>query len=263
MNISAGFDHKALNCLPVLVVSAGFNDFQDHIYRPNGAPYHHIFYVVEGSGILNTPEGSFKLSAGEAVFMRRDILTDYYADGDVFKTAWVTFIGKGAEDILKYHGAENFVFIKSKSIFTAMMNVYNHAERGSSPDVLSQLAFELINIFFTKAKYGKSSNTLVLAKQFIEENYTGDVSVADIAGHLGVSESLIYKVFKENNEKTPAEYLRFVRIRVAQRLLLSDISMPVSEVGRRCGFVDTAYFCKVFKGEIGMSPKKYQKNFKM
>ena len=263
MNLIANIDNKVKKHLPIFLWTAGENDPQDPVDRPNGAPYHHIFYTVKGRGKLETPDGVFELKAGEAVFMRKGVATSYYAVGGEFATAWITFDGFAVNDILNYYGAENFAFVKSNSIYNMMMDIVKHVEKDVEPPKLSHMAFELINVFFERLKKQTVSPSLEKAKRFIEDNYNKDIAVLDVARAVGVSESFIYRIFKEHDSQTPVEYLRRVRVREAQKLLLSEKKMQISEVSAACGFSEVAYFCKVFKKETGSSPKTYQKNYSM
>ena len=263
MNLIASIDNKAKKHLPIVLWTAGENDFQELINRPDGAPYHHIFYTVRGKGRIETSDGVFDMEAGEALFMRKNAATKYYAVGEEFATAWITFDGFAVNDILDYYGAENFAFIKSRSIYNMMMDILRQVENNAASPVLSQMVFELINVFFERLKKQTSFPSLEKAKRFIEDNYKNDIAVLDVAKFVGVSESFVYRIFKEHDGKTPNEYLRQVRVHEAQKLLLSEKKMQISDVSTACGFTDVAYFCKVFKSETGSSPKKYQKNYIM
>ena len=100
---------------------------------------------------------------------------------------------------------------------------------------------------------------LTIAKQYMKENYTKDISVADIAGAAGISQSFLYQLFKQQEKHTPIEMLRTLRIQNAKLLLLSEKSYKISQVASMCGFSNSAYFCKVFKNETGISANAFRK----
>ena len=263
MNRIAILDNKAKRYLPIFAMTAGEAEFQTPVKRAKGAPYHHIFYVVSGEGVLETSEGDFRLKAGQAIFMRKGVPTYYYAVGENFSTAWVTFVGKGAEDILAYYGAKNFAFLNDEDILTRITGIIKMLDRGSAPDQVSQKTYELIIYFFDKLKQDNASNKLLRAKEYVDKNYFSDISVSDIAEYVGITESMIYRIFKEEGNGSPAEYIRHVRIFNAERMLLNEDKLSISEVAQACGFSDIAYFCKVFKSETGITPKKYQNTYNM
>ena len=263
MNRIAILDNKAKRYLPIFAMTAGDAEFQTPVKRVKGAPFHHIFYVVSGEGVLETPEGDFRLKAGQAIFMRKGIPTHYYAVGEAFSTAWVTFVGKGAEDILTYYGAKNFAFLNDEDVLTRITGIIKMLDRGSTPDQVSQKTYGLVTYFFDKLKQDNTSNKLLRAKEYVDKNYFRDISVSDIAEHVGISESMIYRIFKEQGNTSPVEYIRHVRIFNAEKMLLNENKLSISEVAQACGFSDIAYFCKVFKSETGITPKKYQNTYNM
>ena len=61
---------------------------------------------------------------------------------------------------------------------------------------------------------------------------------------------------------TPVEYRLYAKLRRAAYLLEST-DMSVCEVSNEIGFFDTAYFCKVFKKHMGITPKQYSHNKKI
>lgn len=263
MHLLANMTDRSRAMLPLLVLTAGIDHDQESVNRPNGSPWHHIYYVEKGQGILHTPEGQYILKEGHVYFFRGNMPVHYYRTTKVFKSAWVTFVGKGVEDILEYYGAKNFAYVKSESIYPMMVNIFKLVERKQQPDVLSRYLYELIIVMFNKINNANTPPSLIKAQQYIDQNYDHDISVLDIALHVGVSESLIYRLFKEHDSQTPMEYLKQVRIHEAQKLLITDKKIQISKVSDACGFANAAYFCKVFKNEIGTSPKKYQKNYGM
>ena len=261
MMLVAPHTPKVDKLLPVVLITAGMNSDQEPIQRPNGAEFHHIFYVEKGSGMLETDNGSFELTEGTAVFMRERVPMNYYACGEVFKAAWITFVGNGVDGILECFSAGNFEFLKSETVYPKIVNVCKMVERGKDADMLSKYVYDTIITFFCELNSAKKPKLLVKAKEYIEKNCASAISAYDIASELGISESMLFKLFRENDDSTPTEFLRSVRIYRAEQLLLSHVEMRVAEVAQRCGFSDSAYFCKVFKDEIGMTPKKYQNKY--
>jgi AraC family transcriptional regulator, transcriptional activator of pobA len=94
--------------------------------------------------------------------------------------------------------------------------------------------------------------------KFIEENYSQDIGVNDIADAVHLSYSYLSKLFKNYEKVTLNEYLTSVRLRKARKLLkCSDKSIEV--ISRETGFTSIYYFSAVFKKQIGKSPNEYRK----
>lgn len=261
MSILAITDERAAALLPVYLITVGSRHRQEPRHRPEGAVFHHILYVEKGEGVFETPNGNFVLHEGTAVFIRKEVPVSYYKKGDAFETAWVTFDGGQVDTILEYFHAKDFAFLESELIRSMILNVFKLAERNASPEFLSKNVYEMIITFFDAVNSAQKPPVLLRAKKYIEENHALDLSVSDIARVIGISESLLFRLFRDEEHTTPIDFLRKVRIRHAEQLLLSDHRIRISEVGLRCGFSDPAYFCKVFREATGLTPKIYQKRY--
>ena len=65
-------------------------------------------------------------------------------------------------------------------------------------------------------------------------------------------------LFKKNLGMTFTEHLNQTRVGKSCSLLTST-TLSLSEIASRCGFEDQSYFSKVFKKQMGVSPKEYRK----
>lgn len=261
MQLIVPYDQRVNGYFPIVPVTVGINHHQEPRYRPSGAEYHHIYYVEKGQGVLETPEGTFDVEEGTAIFMRESVPMNYYAKGEVFDAAWVTFIGNGVDEMLNYYCAKSFVFLKSETVYSKIVNICKMVERGKSADVLSKYVYDILITFFSEYNSAQKPPMLVRAKEYMEQRYSEQISISDVACELGISESLLFKLFRENEDLTPTEYLRSVRLRNAEQMLLSAADVMIADVAQKCGFADSAYFCKVFKDETGMTPKSYQSKY--
>jgi YesN/AraC family two-component response regulator len=95
------------------------------------------------------------------------------------------------------------------------------------------------------------------AQAYIHEQYAEDFTRADLANYLGVNERYLTSCFHAEMGITPVRYLNRYRIQQAKRLL--DVEeCSVTEAAMRVGFMDSSYFGRVFKQEVGVSPRAYQ-----
>jgi two-component system response regulator YesN len=96
------------------------------------------------------------------------------------------------------------------------------------------------------------------AMRYIDEHYAEDIGLASVAEHLGLSESRLSHLFKDETGQTPGSYLIQTRIRAAMEML-KDCRSRVSEAAEKTGFRDIAHFSSTFKKIVGMSPSDYQR----
>lgn len=95
--------------------------------------------------------------------------------------------------------------------------------------------------------------------RWIQEHLSRDgMSVSNIAeaAHLSVREC--QRVFIRCLHYTPMEYVRLQRLHRASELL-SGSSRSITEIAMACGFSSSAYFAKLFRESVGMSPREFRK----
>jgi transcriptional regulator GlxA family with amidase domain len=65
----------------------------------------------------------------------------------------------------------------------------------------------------------------------------------------------LIRLFHRQLGVTPHVYQLSIRIARAKDLLRRNI--PVADVALRTGFYDQAHFTRVFKSQVGLTPRKY------
>ncbi len=96
------------------------------------------------------------------------------------------------------------------------------------------------------------------ARDLLDDIYAEQVGAEQIAERLGVKPRHLLGAFGDRFGRTPMQYLREVRIRRAQELLLST-PLPVSDIAVQTGFRDVTYFDRVFKQQVGLSPGEFRR----
>ena len=104
---------------------------------------------------------------------------------------------------------------------------------------------------------GKSSKNIEKIKFFIEENYSKNISLSDLAEQVYMNPAYISRVFKEKTGMTFSEYLTEVRISAAAKLL-EHPNIYVYEVCTQVGYQNIKHFYKIFRKKMGCSPVEYR-----
>jgi AraC-like DNA-binding protein len=97
---------------------------------------------------------------------------------------------------------------------------------------------------------------IVQAKLFIDNNFAEKIDLNNIADEAYFSKFHFVRLFKKIYGKTPHQYLTFVRIENAKKLLQTDI--PVSHVCFSVGFESISSFAGLFKKMTGITPSMFQ-----
>lgn len=100
------------------------------------------------------------------------------------------------------------------------------------------------------------------AVRYIRHHYSENISVTDIAEHIGMSDNWLYKHFKKECGCSILTYLMNVRVECAATLL-AQTDMLILEIASAVGFENSGYFISVFKKTMGMTPKAYRENHRV
>lgn len=104
-------------------------------------------------------------------------------------------------------------------------------------------------------------NGLQKAIEYINDNFTGEIRLDDIAAAATLSKFHFIRLFKASYNMTVWDYINIKRIDAAINLL-SVSSDTVINVSMKCGFNTPANFNRIFKKITGVTPKDYRKHLK-
>jgi len=96
--------------------------------------------------------------------------------------------------------------------------------------------------------------------RFLQEHYADDILIHTLTEYFCQSPQHISKKFKEKYDMTIITALRQIRMEHAKKFLQTS-SVPIIEIAQLTGYDDENYFSKVFKKEVGISPKNYRNQF--
>jgi len=97
-------------------------------------------------------------------------------------------------------------------------------------------------------------------KDFIEERLAEDLSIADMAAVVHMSQFHFARAFKTATGQSPHRYLTQRRMEQA-KVLLSVTRLSVAEVAYRVGFYNTSHFTAQFRKATGTTPKAYRDSY--
>lgn len=131
------------------------------------------------------------------------------------------------------------------------------------------LLMEIAKINYRKKSKTRAERTLPVDKtqkiakalDYIEEHYPERIKASDIAGAAYVSPTYLRRLFQEHCSMTPMQYLNYVRINAACRLMENgDDSM--NEVAQKVGYDNIATFINNFKYYKNETPKQWKEQQK-
>lgn len=112
------------------------------------------------------------------------------------------------------------------------------------------------------AKQAEERNPMHDIVKYIEQNYSTDLSLQEVAGKFYVSREYISRKFKHEYGINFSDFIVNIRIDKA-KLLMQNPHLKLAQISEMVGFHDVKYFSKVFKKQIGLSPKDYRNSLEL
>lgn len=104
----------------------------------------------------------------------------------------------------------------------------------------------------------KSSSVIGTAKEYIQANYSKDISLDDVSRRVNISPYYFSKIFKEDTGEGFVEYLTRIRMEKAKELLTTT-EYSMKEICSMVGYADPNYFSRSFKKNVGVTPTEYKR----
>jgi two-component system response regulator YesN len=120
-----------------------------------------------------------------------------------------------------------------------------------------------INNLFLELLSGKQSGEItysfIVKKSinFIQQNYTKNISLSDAAENAEVSHSYLSFIFKQETGINFNTWLSKYRVEAAKKLL-KETNLRIYEIAERVGFSNPYYFSKVFREFAGVNCKEFR-----
>jgi RpiB/LacA/LacB family sugar-phosphate isomerase len=92
---------------------------------------------------------------------------------------------------------------------------------------------------------------------YVRENLAKEVSVAELAQAVSMSQYYFSKLFKMSTGTTPHQYVMRQRVERAQQLLREG-KTALANVATQVGFETQSHFTSVFRHLVGITPKRYR-----
>ncbi len=97
-----------------------------------------------------------------------------------------------------------------------------------------------------------------MAKQYVQENYSRQVSLEDVAEAINMSPAYLSTMFKKEMGINFSDFLISCRMDAAKNILRTT-DLPINEVAEKVGYTDARYFSKTFSKMVGLKPSAYRK----
>lgn len=238
---------------------------------PNTHYHNHyeIYYLRKGKVRYFIDNTTFDLCEGDMVLIPPYVIhrTAYIEEGQLERLLinfTLDFIEKNGDDPV-FRCFERY-YVKNADVYKNLINSIeaenNAADEFSEELIKNYIITLLIRLSRINEKQVPELNAPSFIQQitdYITENYATELTLGALAKRFSVSKSHLSRQFKNSTGFGLNEYITIVRIKNAERLILTTDS-AITEVATMCGFNDSNYFSSVFKKLKGIPPLKFRAN---
>lgn len=234
------------------------------LYATNGSVAH-----VDDLPIAVSYEESYPADIENDIFEK---LSDKDVDGCLFKSGeffdWMIekysddfmsvklkaleFVLRAESDMYR-SGGHRYTFESRKDYLPKLMNI-------ADLDSLKLWYMDKMKNAVSNMSTGSTDHTHYLIKkayEYIDDNFSRDISLGEISEELNISSYYFSKLFKDETGEGFVEYLTRRRIDKAKDML-KDPEKSIKEICSECGYSDPNYFSRIFKKSTGMTPTEYK-----
>lgn len=232
--------------------------------------FYSIHHIIRGNGSYIVDNIEYKLSKGDTFIVHPNTKVSYTASvTEPWEYLWIGISGVFLNELIKHTKFSKNKYIiynedeLSYTLTKQLMNIYNSHGNGYEKEIeMVGLTYILLSTLMDKdTRYTNDiyDNYAKKAKDYIELNYSTDISVKSIADKLNISLSHLHRIFSNKFGFSPGKYITKLRIDRAC-FLLKNTNLSISDISNSVGFENQLYFSNVFKKSKNVSPSIYRKN---
>lgn len=235
---------------------------------------HEIVVVCAGEGTFTVGGVAYEAAEGDILIYNKGVLHEEYSSREKpIQTYYCGFsfpaLPQGASDWVIPPDREPFLraghaFAEISSLMKMLFHESSLKEEGH--ETVSRHLLDSIIILIRRAvlseksmKKQETSDLAVRIKDYIDQNYTHNLTLKSLGEHFHVNPYYVSHVFKEKYNLSPIRYAIHRRMGEATRLLVST-EMKVWEIATILGYENPNYFSIIFKRVTGQSPNRFRES---
>lgn len=173
----------------------------------------------------------------------------------------VQWDGKQYQNLTKQHVARRGPRIGSFLLHTLNEMQMQPQEQQTARLIVSSLLSHCRDLLGSQIQTASRSQALFEAiRDYIDEHYASPLTRESVAQAFYISPNYLSHLFQKTGTIGFNEYLNHTRLEHA-KTLLKGYDLKVKEVAHTCGFVDSNYFCRLFRKNTERSPSEYRRQY--
>lgn len=241
-------------------------------FSPHWHEHIELHYVLEGRTCIHLNQREILASEGNLVVANSNELHSGYCDGSHMRVLVIIF---DMEDFSKELADRDIIFQslieKDETIDEIIAVIYRESQekklgyrlvcKGELLKLIAHLARKYAVEVLTEQESDKRKKRLErlnIVMDYIQMNYTKQISNRELADIVHLSEDRFNHLFKESMGMPPLQYINEIRMKKAMNLLKKKEGTVV-EIADRVGFTDYNHFGRQFRRYYGCTPSEILK----
>lgn len=225
---------------------------------------HVLILTLGGTGVIEVGGSEFEAQAGDLAWIDTALTYAHGAEAEEkWSYLWMAVSGHGLDALHQQLGFDAAPIASGcgdlVSVFDAVLAML-FQPGADTPGALSALVGNVLGKSFSiRADCHSVRDTTVISKiaEQVRKKLDRAWSIADFVSLSGLSQSQLFRRFKEETGNSPMGWLRKERIVLASYVLRTT-EKPIAQVALQCGYQDPFHFSRDFKRMQGLSPRAYR-----
>jgi AraC-like DNA-binding protein len=173
----------------------------------------------------------------------------------------VQWDGKQYQNLTRQHVARRGPRIGSFLLQTLNEMQMQPQEQQTARLIVASLLSHCRDLLGSQIQTASRSQALFEAiRDYIDERYASPLTRESVAQAFYISPNYLSHLFQKTGSIGFNEYLNHTRLEHA-KTLLKGYELKIKEVAHTCGFVDSNYFCRLFRKNTERSPSEYRRQY--
>lgn len=194
------------------------------------------------------------VSGGEFYIQEKGL----YQSGDEVSDSpeyyYVHFVGTITEGERGYLGINGSF---DKRLIAELVKKLETAKTSNAPALELHNCFLSIISALSLGANKRNSDFSYKIYHYVNQNLKSDLTLEELSREFGYCKNYVIKLFKNEFNLTPHEYITLRRLDLAKNLLISS-NMSTAEIAEECGFVTYVNFYKAFVKREGCTPNEFK-----
>lgn len=235
-------------------------------YTKQGKDCHAIGFLLSGEGKLHVNEQNIALKPGDAFFIAKG--TRYYSewipkDGRTHSFYALHFDFAIAPNGMAFDDGLIKVLADQSLILPLMRSLEAELQKPAENKLKALSIFlGILSVVAPQIETGKNSrcyNSVLPAIEYITAHLDLSADSDYLAKICHLSRARFFVAFKSATGTTPLRYSTDLKLKAAEKILLSPSYVSVERLAEQFGFMSSVYFIKQFKNKYGATPFQYKK----